>query len=77
MSDTGVLAAPRAADGHRAAPGRALAWWLLTGGLLGLAAAFVLVVLSVETSGVWDPGGGVVEVEAAGAVEGLLGGTAG
>ena len=44
MSDTGVLAAPRAADGHRAAPGRALAWWLLTGGLFGLAAAFVLAV---------------------------------
>src|SRR4051794_41801340 len=36
-----------------------------------------LVLLSVETSGVWHPGGGVVEVEAAGAVEGLLGGAGG
>ncbi|HEX2297739.1 MAG TPA: transposase [Pseudonocardiaceae bacterium] len=33
-----------------------------------------LVVPVVETSGVGDPGGGVVEVEAAGAVEGLFGG---
>jgi cystathionine beta-lyase/cystathionine gamma-synthase len=37
----------------------------------------VLVLLSVETSGVRGPGGGVVEVEAAGAVEGLLGGAGG
>src|SRR3954467_1658998 len=37
----------------------------------------LLVLLSVETSGVWHPGGGVVEVEAAGAVEGLLGGAGG
>ena len=36
-----------------------------------------LVLLSVEASGVGYPGGGVVEVEAAGAVEGLLGGAGG
>mgnify|MGYP002648818638 CR=1 FL=1 len=36
-----------------------------------------LVVLTVETSGVGGPRGGVVEVEAAGAVEGLFGGAGG
>ncbi len=36
-----------------------------------------LVLLSVEASGIGCPGGGVVEVEAAGAVEGFFGGAAG
>jgi uncharacterized membrane protein len=44
MSDTGVPATPRTAAGQRIAPGRGLTWWLLTGGLLGLVAAFVLAV---------------------------------
>lgn len=44
MSDTQVLDAPRRTDDARAAPGLGLAWWLLTGGLLGFVAAFVLAV---------------------------------
>jgi uncharacterized membrane protein len=44
MSDTAVLAARRPADDQRSAAGRGLAWWLLTGGLIGLLAAFVLAV---------------------------------
>lgn len=45
MSDTRAGAATRPVGAVQAgAPGRALAWWLLAGGLLGLAAAFVLAV---------------------------------
>jgi uncharacterized membrane protein len=44
MSDTEVLAARRPTDAEPAPAGRGLAWWLLTGGLIGLVAAFVLAV---------------------------------
>src|SRR3954453_8017790 len=46
-------------------------------GLVALAVAVPLVLLSVETSGVCRPDGRVGQVEAAGAVEGLLGGAGG